>query len=61
MISIVFVRMLFQTLPALNYTLAMSGVRFRTYLAGTLLGLPLPIAAYCLFFDEFARIMGIHA
>lgn len=59
--SIVLLRMLFQTLPALNYTLAMSGVRFRTYLAGTLLGLPLPIAAYCLFFDQFARIMGIHA
>lgn len=44
-------RTLFQTLPALNYTLALSGIGFRRYMAGTLIGLPLPIAAYCLFFD----------
>jgi uncharacterized membrane protein YdjX (TVP38/TMEM64 family) len=35
----------------LNYALAMSGIRFRNYLIGTLVGLPLPIAAYCVFFD----------
>jgi uncharacterized membrane protein YdjX (TVP38/TMEM64 family) len=52
--SIVLLRTLFQTLPAVNYALALSGVGFRTYLAGTLLGLPLPIAAYCLFFDYLA-------
>jgi len=52
---------MFQTLPALNVALALSGVRFRAYLAGTLLGLPLPIALYCLFFEQIARIMGIHA
>ncbi|MBT0962377.1 VTT domain-containing protein [Denitromonas iodatirespirans] len=51
---IALLRMLFQTLPALNYTLALSGVPFRHYLSGTLLGLPLPIAAYCLFFDYLA-------
>ncbi|MCX7176218.1 MAG: VTT domain-containing protein [Proteobacteria bacterium] len=44
-------RTFFQTLPALNYTLALSGVSFRQYMVGTLIGLPLPIAAYCLFFD----------
>jgi uncharacterized membrane protein YdjX (TVP38/TMEM64 family) len=49
--NIVLLRMLFQTVPVLNYTLAMSGVRFRDYLVGTLLGLPLPIMAYCVFFD----------
>jgi uncharacterized membrane protein YdjX (TVP38/TMEM64 family) len=47
----VILRTLFQTLPTLNYALAMSGIRFRTYMAGTLLGLPLPIAAYCFLFD----------
>ena len=47
--SIVLARMLFQTLPALNYALATSGVKFRDYLIGTLLGLPLPIFLYCLF------------
>jgi uncharacterized membrane protein YdjX (TVP38/TMEM64 family) len=50
---------LFQTLPALNYALAMSGVRFRAYLLGTLLGLPLPIALYCLFFDALAQALHL--
>lgn len=57
--SIVVLRMLFQTVPALNYALALSGVRLRTYLMGTLLGLPLPIALYCLFFDYLAMWLKI--
>ena len=57
--SILLLRMLFQTVPALNYTLAMSGVRFRDYLIGTLLGLPLPIAVYCVFFDALAKALKI--
>lgn len=57
--SIIVLRMLFQTVPALNYSLALSGVRFRTYLLGSLLGLPLPIALYCLFFDYLAQWLKI--
>jgi uncharacterized membrane protein YdjX (TVP38/TMEM64 family) len=57
--SIFLLRVLFQTAPALNYALAMSGVKFRQYLAATLLGLPLPIALYCLFFDYIAKGLGI--
>lgn len=57
--SVVLLRMLFQTLPALNYTLALTGVKFRDYLIGTLLGLPLPIALYCLFFDFLARALKL--
>ena len=57
--SIVALRTLFQTVPALNYSLALSGVPFRTYLLGTLLGLPLPIALYCLFFDYLAMWLDI--
>lgn len=57
--SIFLLRMLFQTLPALNYTLAMSGVRFRAYLIGTLLGLPIPIAIYCVFFDTLTQVLNI--
>jgi uncharacterized membrane protein YdjX (TVP38/TMEM64 family) len=57
--SVLFARMLFQTLPALNYALAMSGVRFRNYLLGSLLGLPLPIAVYCLFFDGLAKVLQV--
>jgi uncharacterized membrane protein YdjX (TVP38/TMEM64 family) len=58
--SVLLARVLFQTLPALNYALALSGVRFRTYLLGTLLGLPLPIAFYCLFFDALARSLHLN-
>lgn len=53
--SVGLLRLLFQTAPALNYALALSGVRFRSYLIGTLLGLPLPIAVYCVFLDTLAR------
>lgn len=49
--SIVLARILFQTAPVLNYVLAMSGVKLRQYALGTLLGLPLPIALYCVFFN----------
>ena len=57
--SIVLLRILFQTMPALNYALALSGVKFRNYLLGTLLGLPLPIALYCLFFDYLAKALKL--
>ena len=53
--SVLLLRLMFQTLPALNVALALSGVRFRGYLLGTLLGLPLPIAVYCVFFRALAR------
>ncbi|MDC8785025.1 VTT domain-containing protein [Roseateles koreensis] len=52
--SVALLRLLFQTVPALNYALALSGVRFRSYLLGTLIGLPLPIALYCIFFKQLA-------
>jgi uncharacterized membrane protein YdjX (TVP38/TMEM64 family) len=58
--SIALLRILFQTVPALNYALAMSGIRFRDYLVGTLLGLPLPIMAYCIFFDYLSVQLHLH-
>lgn len=57
--SIALLRIVFQTLPALNYTLAISGVRFREYMIGTILGLPLPIAMYCLFFDYLGKALKV--
>jgi uncharacterized membrane protein YdjX (TVP38/TMEM64 family) len=57
--SVLLLRVLFQTVPALNYTLALSGIRFRDYLLGTLLGLPIPIALYCVFFDYLAKALNI--
>jgi uncharacterized membrane protein YdjX (TVP38/TMEM64 family) len=53
--SVFVLRLLFQTIPALNYALAMAGVRFVDYLLGTLLGLPLPIVLYCLFFGALGK------
>lgn len=50
--SIVVLRIALQTNPALNWTLALSGIRFHHFLLGTLLGLPLPIALYCIFFTQ---------
>ena len=57
--SVVLLRLLFQTMPALNYTLALSGVRRRDYLLGSLLGLPLPLLVYCFFFDRIARVLQL--
>jgi len=58
--NIVLLRMLFQTVPPLNYALAMSGVRYRNYLIGTLFGLPLPIMAYCVFVDYLSVQLNLH-
>lgn len=55
--SIAVLRTLFQTAPALNYALALSGIKFRQYLIGTLIGLPIPISLYCLFFDYIAKLL----
>ncbi len=53
---VVLLRSVMATVPALNYALALSGIRFRQYLWGTLLGLPLPIAFYSLLFETVARL-----
>ncbi|UJR85356.1 TVP38/TMEM64 family protein [Sandaracinus amylolyticus] len=50
-ITIAVLRLLVQMLPALNYALAMSKVRFRDYLAGSMLGLVPVIAIAALAFD----------
>jgi uncharacterized membrane protein YdjX (TVP38/TMEM64 family) len=52
--SVVLLRLVFQTVPALNYALALSGIRFSSYLLGTLIGLPLPILLYDLLFSSLA-------
>ncbi len=50
-LSVTLLRMLFQTLPALNYALALADIRFRDYVVGSILGLPIPIFLYCYFFE----------
>lgn len=56
--SVALLRLVFQTVPALNYALALSGLRFRDYLLGTLIGLPGPLIVYAAFFDTLAAWMG---
>jgi uncharacterized membrane protein YdjX (TVP38/TMEM64 family) len=55
--SIALLRVVFGTAPPLNAALALAGVRFRDYLLGTALGLPVPIAFFTLFFDTAARLL----
>ena len=55
--SVLLLRLLFQTLPALNCALALTGIGWGRYLLGTVLGLPLPIALYSVFFDALARAL----
>lgn len=50
-LSVTVLRLMFQTLPALNYALALADIRFRHYAIGTLVGLPIPIMLYCYFFE----------
>lgn len=57
--SVFVARVLFQTLPALNYALAMSGIRFTGYFLGTALGLVLPLVVYCYFFETLAKLMNL--
>lgn len=52
--SVTVLRLMMQTLPTLNCALALSGVRFRPYMIGTIIGLPVPIALYAIFFDAAA-------
>jgi len=57
--SVVLLRTAFQTMPAINYALALSGIPFRKYVLGTLLGLPLPIFLYCVFFEHLAKVLHL--
>lgn len=57
--NVLLLRTLFQTVPALNYALAVSGIKFKDYLIGTMLGLPLPILLYCVFFEYLKKIFKL--
>jgi len=56
-LSVAILRLLFQTLPAINYALALTDLRFRHYIIGTLIGLPLPIFLYCYFFESIFQYL----
>jgi uncharacterized membrane protein YdjX (TVP38/TMEM64 family) len=48
--AVALLRLLFQTAPPLNYALAMTAVRWRDHLVGSLLGLPVPVTGMAFFF-----------
>lgn len=56
--SVVLLRLVFHSVPALNYALALSGVRLRHYVLGTVLGLPLPILVVTLLMTTVAGWLG---
>jgi len=58
LLTVIFLRMLFHTMPAINYAMALSGIKSRNYILGTYLGLPLPIFLYCMFFETIKRFIG---
>lgn len=53
--TILLLRLLLWMAPQLNYALALSNVRFRSYLLGTALGLIAPIAGLVLLSDQVLR------
>lgn len=56
--SVVLLRLVFHSVPALNYALALSGVPLRHYVLGTLLGLPLPIVVVTWLLEVVAGWVG---
>lgn len=56
--SVVLLRLVFHSVPALNYGLALSGVRLRDYVVGTVLGLPLPIFVVTLLMHTVTGWLG---
>lgn len=56
--TIAVLRVLFQMLPALNYGLAMSKVRYRDYAVGSMLGLAPVIAVFAIAFDWITEHLG---
>lgn len=54
----IILRICFQTVPPLNYSLALSGVKFKDYFLGALIGLPIPLLIITILFDQFIKFMS---
>jgi uncharacterized membrane protein YdjX (TVP38/TMEM64 family) len=57
--TIIVLRLLFQMLPALNYGLAMSKVRYRDYVVGSALGLVPVVLVMALAFEPIVAFFGL--
>jgi uncharacterized membrane protein YdjX (TVP38/TMEM64 family) len=49
--NMITLRIIFQTFPPLNYSLALSGVKLRDYTIACIIGLPFPILILTIFFE----------
>jgi uncharacterized membrane protein YdjX (TVP38/TMEM64 family) len=49
--TVALLRLVFQTAPPLNYALAMTAIRWRDHLVGSLVGLPVPVTGMAFLFD----------
>lgn len=56
--SVILLRLCFHSVPALNYALALSGVPWRHYVLGTLLGLLTPVVVVTALLDTLAAWLG---
>lgn len=56
--TVVILRIVFQTGPPLNYTLAISGMKYKDYITGCFIGLPIPILIYAIFINYFINNMN---
>jgi uncharacterized membrane protein YdjX (TVP38/TMEM64 family) len=54
--SVILLRFVFQTAPPINYALGASNISFKNYFIGTILGLPIPISIYVLFFETLLLV-----
>ena len=57
-VTISLLRVVLIMAPQLNYALALTNVRFRDYLIGSVIGLLPPIAAFVVFFDAATSLFG---
>lgn len=55
-LTVAALRLVFWLAPPVTYALALTGVRLRHYVLGSLLGLALPLAGFALAFDWLSRL-----
>jgi uncharacterized membrane protein YdjX (TVP38/TMEM64 family) len=57
-LTVALLRLVFIVSPPLNYTLALTRIRFRDYLVGSALGLVVPVGLAVVFFDAIAKVFS---
>jgi uncharacterized membrane protein YdjX (TVP38/TMEM64 family) len=55
--TVIILRLVFIMYPSLNYLLALTSIRFRDYLIGSVVGLIIPISVFVLFFDWMVGLL----